>query len=112
MDQPARPEVIVIGFCDSALPELQLLRAEISKSCSVLIMDLGRWQSSLAAEVDIAPSEWILKEGGGELSSSEFAALSKEAHCDLVAANAIGWLKAMLSKFDGVISLGGGVLGN
>jgi Uncharacterised protein family (UPF0261) len=111
MEQHGRPEVIVIGFCDSAMPELQVLKAEIGKSCSVLLMDLGRWQASLAADVDIAPSEWILKEGGGNLSSSEFAAISDEAHCDMVAMNATGWFQAMLSNFDGVIALGGSVLG-
>jgi NADP-dependent 3-hydroxy acid dehydrogenase YdfG len=112
MDQHGRPEVILIGFCDSALPELQILKAEINKSCSVLLMDLGRWQASLAAVVDIAPSEWLLKESGGNLSNSELAELSEEAHCNMVATNAEGWLQAMLSKFDGVIALGGSVLGD
>ena len=112
MDQHGRPEVILIGFCDSALPELQILKAEISKSCSVLVMDIGRWQASLAAEVDVAPSEWLLKESGGELSNSQLAELSEEAHYDMVATNAVGWLQAMLFKFDGVIALGGNVLGD
>lgn len=63
-NQQGRPEVILLGFCDRALPELQFLKTEISKSCSVLLMDLGRWQDSLADVVDVAPAEWLLKEGG------------------------------------------------
>lgn len=74
-------------------------------------MDLGRWQDSLADVVDVAPAEWLLKEGGGLLSSNEYAQMSDEAHCNMVATNAGGWLKAMLSKFDGVMALGGNALG-
>lgn len=109
MDQPA---VILIGFCNSAHAELQFLKAEISKSCKVSLMDVGPWLASLADEVDVAPSEWLLKEHGGGLSNSELAELSEEAHSDMVAKNATEWLKAMLSNFDGVIALGGSALGD
>jgi hypothetical protein len=107
-----RTEIILIGFCDRALAELQFLKAEISKSSDPLIMDIGRWQASLAMEVDIAPAEWLLKKGGGKYSDSELAAMSEEAHSEMVVKNAVEWLQAMLSKFHGVVALGGSERGN
>lgn len=107
----SRPEIILIGFCAASLPTIQQLQTGISTTSDALLMDIGRWDKSLAMDIDIAPAEWLLKKSGGEYTDAEVAALSEETHANMVVVGAVGWLKAMLEKFHGVIALAGNVAG-
>lgn len=108
----SKPTVLLLGTCDTKLDELLFVRREIeiSKACSVLLMDLGR-KSSTHPAVDISHADLL---DHASLPASQdpntyFSTLSKTDYIQKLISYAISKTTELVksSKIHGIIGIGG-----